>query len=140
MKANITFSDVIRESAGRRNLSLTELARISGIHLSNLSRLASGKRPCGLSLAVRLADALWLAGAERMTFLQAAAGTTSRKERVLGHGHSAYPPEVLSLAANYLNSAGITPDQIVRIETDVRDGLRLVLTNGDRPELHISLS
>jgi transcriptional regulator with XRE-family HTH domain len=140
MQTTDSFGDQLRKAAGRQNLSMTEVARKAGIHLTNLSKVASGKRPCGLSMAVRLADALWLGGPDRMAFLQAASATTQRKVPLLGHGQHAYPQEVMSLAANFLNSLGITPDQIARIETDVRDGLRLILTDGTHHELRISLN
>jgi plasmid maintenance system antidote protein VapI len=111
------FGAMLKRAAGTRSMTLTELARTTGVHLGNLSQIANNKRVCGLSLAVRLADALGLWSSNRMVFLQAASKTTTRKERPLDHAHFGYPAELRDLVVNSLAAEKIYPEDIVRITT-----------------------
>ena len=139
MTSEITFGELLWRTIGENRLTLTAFAQRAGVHLTNVSKIASGKRSCGLSMAVRLADALGLGGPERMFFLQAASATTNRIETHLGGAHTAaYPAELRDMAVNYLSSEGIFPDHIDAVRHDRRDGSPTIhLRDGRRFTLRI---
>jgi plasmid maintenance system antidote protein VapI len=117
-----TFGELLKSAASERNLTLTDVALQSEVHLPNLSKIATGKRPCGLAVAHRLADALELRGPERLLFLQAASASTNRKNVLLDRSHCDYPGELRDFVVNYISSEGIFPEHIQSVTTNVNDG------------------
>lgn len=141
MKIKEDFGSHLMMAAGQRNYSLTSLASKAGVHLSNLSNIASNKRPCGLAMAVRLADAIDLWGPDRMHFLQLASKTTARKTTAQDKEHVFYPAALRDLVAQVLSTKHIFPGDIAAVETSRSEGLPIIrLKNGQRIKLQLTMT
>ena len=139
MRSKQTFGECLKQAAGQRNLTLSALALRARVHVTNVSKIANNHRPCGLSMAVRLADALGLGGPERFIFLQHASATTNRTEVILDKAHCGYPAELRDLVVNYLSSRSIYPDDIEAVEGSACDGTTTIrLRAGTRIALRIA--
>jgi len=140
MKMAKRFGDDLKDMAASRNLTMTALAQRVGVNLGNLSNIASAKRPCGLSMAVRLADALDLYGAERMRFLQSSSLTTKCRSRTLDRAQVDYPSAVRDVVVHMLSSKRIFPDDIISVGSSRSDGMpRLRLKNGAQVTVSVTL-
>lgn len=139
MEPNYTFGDKLNSLRLERNLTVHELAKLSGVSQPLISNLIHGQRVIGEYTARKIARALQLRGEELEEFIHLAINNCS--QRVLSSFRT-YPSEVLNMVAGELNALGILPSQIARCVRRPDDGAdaALYLNNGMSAFINIEVA
>ena len=111
MDGNNVFGRTLNKLRQERNLTVRELAKLSGISQPLVSNLQNGHRVVGEYTARKIGAALQLQSKELDDFIYLAINQCT--EKVL-KAFQHYPAEILNLVAVELGSVGISPAKVAR--------------------------
>ena len=111
-----SFGRMLKRVRTHAGLSLRALEKVSNVDFSRIGRMELDRLVCGAERAIRLADALGLAGKSRELFLCSAAKTSG--ENPLAADYGQLPAEMFRWLGYVLTQHGVSPETVADVELE----------------------